>query len=266
MGHVALMDWREKELITEINLREKIRCGTFLHSQEMFALAQKQHLFVYDKQGTEIHKLPESHGLEYLPYHFLLASLGTNKLSYYDTSTGFVVAEHTSRQPYTAIRQNPSNGIIGLSTAKGTVEWWTPGMGRPAVQIFVGSSVVDMGFHKEYMVTASNVIKIWDTRRLDQAVFTYPTKRVVSGVEISAMGLLAVNYGFELEMWKDVFGVKQTHPYMKHPATGKNINNMRFVPFEDVLGLGLHQGTIPLTPGFSSLIIPGSGDPNYDTF
>jgi U3 small nucleolar RNA-associated protein 7 len=42
-------------------------------------------------------------------------------------------------------------------------------------------------------------------------------------------------------------------------ASPKNVRNMRFVPFEDVIGLGE-------TKGFSSIIIPGSGDPNYDTF
>lgn len=135
-------------------------------------------------------------GVEYLNYHFLLASLGHNRLSYYDTSTGAVVADHPSRQPYTVIRQNRANAVVGLGTAKGTVEWWTPGMGRPAVQVFVGSSVVDVGFYKEYMVTASNGVKVWDTRNMGSPVHSYPTSRVVSGIEISATGLLAVNYGF----------------------------------------------------------------------
>lgn len=56
-GHVSLMDWRNKELLLEIHLKEKVRSGKFLHSDELFALAQQNHLFVYDKQGTEIHKL-----------------------------------------------------------------------------------------------------------------------------------------------------------------------------------------------------------------
>ena len=56
-GHVSLMDWRNKDLVLELHLKEKIRAGKFLHSDELFALAQQKHLFVYDKQGTEIHKL-----------------------------------------------------------------------------------------------------------------------------------------------------------------------------------------------------------------
>lgn len=39
-GHLSLLNWREKELLLEINLKEKISGGTFLHSDEMFALCQ----------------------------------------------------------------------------------------------------------------------------------------------------------------------------------------------------------------------------------
>lgn len=120
-GHVSLMDWRNKDLQLEIHLKEKIRAGRFLHSHEMFALAQQNHLFIYDNQGTEIHKLAYSEGIEYLPYHFLLASYCSRKLIYYDTSTGAIVAEHPTKQPYTVIRQNPQNAVIALGTAKGIV-------------------------------------------------------------------------------------------------------------------------------------------------
>lgn len=52
--------------------------------------------------------------------------------------------------------------------------------------------------------------------------------------------------------------VKQFDPYMAHEAKAKNhVSKIRFVPYEDVLGLG-HAG------GFSSIVVPGSGDPNYD--
>ncbi len=50
-GHLAVMDWREKDLTLEINLREKIVDSTFLHNDEMMALSQLNHTFIYDSQG-----------------------------------------------------------------------------------------------------------------------------------------------------------------------------------------------------------------------
>ena len=47
---------------------------------------------------------------------------------------------------------------------------------------------------------------------------------------------------------------------MKHTTKNNSfINSMQFVPFEDFLGLGLDSG-------FSSILIPGSGDPNFDSY
>jgi hypothetical protein len=56
-----------------------------------------------------------------LPYHFLLVAYDQRKLKYYDTTTGHVIADHIARNPYTVMRQNPSNAIIALGSAKGTV-------------------------------------------------------------------------------------------------------------------------------------------------
>ena len=87
----------------------------------MYALSQNSHTFIYDNRGIELHKMDKSLGLEYLPYHFLLASFDQRKLRYYDTTTGHVIADHVARNPYTVMRQNRSNAIIALGSAKGVV-------------------------------------------------------------------------------------------------------------------------------------------------
>lgn len=40
---------------------------------------------------------------------------------------------------------------------------------------------------------------------------------------------------------------------------GESCNNLRFVPFEDLMGLGTSKG-------FSSIVVPGSGVPYFDTY
>lgn len=137
-----------------------------------------------------------------MPYHFLLAGYDQRKLRYYDTTTGFVIADHQAKNPYTVMRQNPSNAIIALGSAKGTVEWWTPGVGTPAIKLFVGAGITDIGFWKGYMYTAADNIKVWDSRML-KVLHTYPLHRKITSIEVSQSGLLTLNYGFRLDIFKD---------------------------------------------------------------
>jgi U3 small nucleolar RNA-associated protein 7 len=47
-------------------------------------------------------------------------------------------------------------------------------------------------------------------------------------------------------------------PYMTHTFPGTAVNDVLFCPFDDILGVGHARG-------FTSLIIPGSGEPNFDS-
>lgn len=49
-------------------------------------------------------------------------------------------------------------------------------------------------------------------------------------------------------------------PYMKHKvAQGSQVSSLKFIPYEDVLGVGHYQG-------YSSIVIPGSGEANFDAY
>jgi len=54
---------------------------SFLHDHSYFAVAQKKYVFIYDRDGVELHRLKshiEPTRLEYLPYHWLLASIASD--------------------------------------------------------------------------------------------------------------------------------------------------------------------------------------------
>lgn len=76
-GHVATMDWRAGKLGCELQLGETVRDARWLHNNQFFAVAQKKYVYIYDHTGAELHCLTrhvEPLFLEFLPYHFLLAS------------------------------------------------------------------------------------------------------------------------------------------------------------------------------------------------
>jgi len=83
------------------------------------------------RKHTEVNKL------EFLPYHFLLVTIGNaGWLKYQDTSTGNRVAEfNTKLGRCDCMVQNPYNGIINLGHSNGTVTLWSPSMSTPLVKM-----------------------------------------------------------------------------------------------------------------------------------
>lgn len=265
-GHVASIDWRTGALGCELNLNETCHAIKSLHNDQYFAVAQKKYTFIYDKTGLELHRLKQhidSTLLDFLPYHFLLVSAGnTGFLKYHDVSTGTLVSEYrTKLGPTQAMKQNPWNAVMHLGHGNGTVSLWSPNMSTPLAKIQSSRGPVrDLAIDREgkYMAVsgADKQLKIWDLRKFKE-IDTYFTPTPATSLDISDNGLLSVGWGPHVTVWKDVFKSKQNLPYMNHLLPGSRIEKIKYVPFEDILGVG-HQ------KGVSSLIIPGAGEANYD--
>jgi U3 small nucleolar RNA-associated protein 7 len=118
-GDLSVVDCLRNESLGQVHVNETVRDVTFLHNETMFAAAQRKHIFIYDQNGMEIHRL-RSHvqpaRIQFLPYHFLLSSVGQGGwLKYQDTSTGQLVAEHrTKLGACDTMALNPWNAVTLL--------------------------------------------------------------------------------------------------------------------------------------------------------
>jgi U3 small nucleolar RNA-associated protein 7 len=77
-GHVATMDWRDGKLGCELQLGETVRDAKWLHNNQLFAVAQKKYVYIYDRAGVELHCLKkhiEVTNMEFMPFHYLLATV-----------------------------------------------------------------------------------------------------------------------------------------------------------------------------------------------
>lgn len=277
LGHVATFDWMTGTLHSELQLQETCRDITFLHDHSHYAVAQKKYVFIYDRDGVELHRLKshiEPTRLEFLPYHWLLASIGNpGYLKYQDTSTGQLVVEHrTKLGACNAMAQNAHNAVIHLGHQNGCVTLWTPNLPHPAVQLLahlgpvVGVSV-DPSRGGRYMATAGKdgTVKVWDCRNWKGAVRDW-TVRGAGHVELewSAKGSLAVASGGSVNIYTTPtihtpMHTKAPPPlYLTHQVPHRPITSVRFAPFQDVLTIG-HSA------GLSSILVPGAGEPNFDS-
>ncbi|KAL8666432.1 MAG: hypothetical protein Q9202_001455 [Teloschistes flavicans] len=271
-GHVSTMDWRAGELRCELHLGETVKDAKWLHNDQYFAVAQKKYVYIYDHAGVELHCLQkhiEVNHMQFLPYHFLLATVGNaGYLKYTDTSTGATLTEiPTKLGTPTAMTQNPSNAILHLGHQNGTVTLWSPNSTTPLVKLLahrgpVRSAAIDRSGH--YMVSTGADLKmsVWDIRQFRE-VNNYFLRQPGSSVHISDGDLAAVGWGTQVSVWKGLFDratedqTKIQSPYMSWGGQGKRIERVRWCPFEDVLGISHDKG-------FSSIIIPGAGEPNFD--
>jgi U3 small nucleolar RNA-associated protein 7 len=274
-GQLAGFDWQTGKLRFEMNLEagEVVHDVTWLQNETFFAAAQKKYVYVYDHAGREVHRLKQhstAEKLNFLPYHFLLTSTSRDgHLRYTDVSIGSLVADlpfYGTGACTSPIAVNPRSGIVNLGHANGTVTFWAPKMPAALVKILAHRgpvSAVAIDPTGQHMATAGvdGSLRVWDLRTYREALTTLNAGSRVSSLDFSQRGVLAVGHGPRVTIWKDLLTCEGAArvPYMNHLIPGQTITNVQFCPFEDVLGIG-HSG------GFSSIMIPGSGEANYDSF
>ncbi|KIY97753.1 putative U3 small nucleolar RNA-associated protein 7 [Monoraphidium neglectum] len=258
-GHLAVMEWERSRLTCEVQVAETTRAVTFLHNEQFFAAAQKKYVYIYDKRGLEVHCLREHTqpaALEFLPHHFLLASVGEpGILHYQDTTHGGIVAQHRTRLgPCGVMRQNPHNGVLCLGHANGTVSMWTPNISSPVVKMLchrgaVTAVAVDPTGHQLVTAGVDCQVKVWDVRTF-KPLHAYFANAPATALDISQRGMLAVGQGRRIQVWRDALSSKAQAPYLTSVLPTGGVAALRFCPFEDVLGAGA-------AGGYSSLLVPG---------
>jgi U3 small nucleolar RNA-associated protein 7 len=275
---VAVLDAGSRSLVTEFHVRERIRDVTFLHNFSLAAVAQANHVYIYDHTGAEVHCLDQHvdpFRLAFLPYHWLLASIGrAGYLKYQDVSTGSLVSTHrTALGAATALRHNHANAVLHAGHGNGMVTLWSPAQPTYLAKLHChkGAAITDLAVHADgrTMVTAGQdgQVRIWDLRTYRQrhAYFTAGS-HAPSSLDVSQRGLLAVGHGSHVTIWSaDALQRKCTSPYMHHllgpggdNAARGPVSSVCFRPYEDVCGIG-HAA------GISSIVIPGAGEPALDT-
>jgi len=192
----------------------------------------------------------------------------SSQLKYQDTSTGQLVSEiHTRLGPPVSLTQNPHNAVLHVGHQNGTVTLWSPNSSDPLVKLLahkgpVRSVAVDR--EGRYMVSTGQDMKmaVWDIRMFKE-VNNYFTRTPATSVAISDTGLTAVGWGTQTTIWKGLFSKhvatqeKVKSPYMTWGGEGQRIERLRWCPLEDVLGIGHEEG-------FSSILVPGAGEANFD--
>lgn len=271
-GHVAAFDWITKKLHCEFNVMESVADVQWLHVPTMYAVAQKEWVYFYDKKGTELHcvkRLARVNCLDFLPYHFLLAA-GNNAgyASWLDVSIGELVGNFsTGLGDIRHMRHNPSNGVLCIGGGKGVVSMWSPKVREPLVKLLAHSTAMTAltvdpkGVH---LVTAGldRTVKVWDIRNLNETPLAIFRLRLPANeLEVSQRGMLALAQGNYLETYTNVLngggtGNRNNLPYLRQRCDAF-VHGMRFCPYEDVLGISTANG-------FQSLLMPGAGEPNYD--
>lgn len=183
------------------------------------------------------------------------------------------------------MKHNRSNAVTHLGHANGVVTLWSPAAGKNLVSMFCHKSPVsDLAIDREgrYMATTGmdGFMKVWDLRKYS-LLHAFKLERPAVSVDISDTGLIALGIGRTAQVLKDAFTRPTGITYLTHEvrtpsaalasgasavaskmnslASSISVATVQFRPLEDVLCIGHSHG-------ISSIVVPGSGEPNFDSF
>lgn len=185
------------------------------------------------------------------------------QLRYQDVTIGEMIGNYRTGLGRSDVMQvNPYNGIISLGHSNGTVTMWKPTSPNPVVKMLCHQGPVSaLAFHSNghLMATAGKdkKIKLWDLRKFE-VLQTLPGHAI--SLDFSQKGLLACGTGSSVQILGDLSGSRNYSKYMTHSMVkGYQVQKAAFRPYEDVLGIGHSMG-------WSSILVPGSGEPNFDSW
>nr|XP_013180882.1 unnamed protein product [Papilio xuthus] len=269
-GFVSSLDTHTMKLHFEEDFKEKLYDMSYLHNEDYIAVAQESCLFIYNKQGVELHAVRENnkaYKLEFLPYHFLLVSAcADGKLKYLDTTNGKMVSKiYIKDKEVSCLRQNKRSAIIYTGHKNGIVSLWSPNSESYLAKIMTHKNMVsgleiDRTGTYLYTTGVDASVNVWDIRNTYASVNSSKLFNAVSCTSLSQNGILAVSSKNNIKIYKDLEKKSsEDYLYLAHKEPGSRITSLCFRDYEDILTVG-HMS------GLNNLIVPGSGDPTYDSY
>ncbi|KAF9762552.1 WD repeat-containing protein 46 [Nosema granulosis] len=269
-GFISSIDTHNMKLHFEDDFKERIYDMSYLHTEDYIAVAQENCLFVYNKQGVELHAVranSKARKLEFLPYHFLLVSAcADGKLKYLDTTNGEIVSKiYIKDKEVTCLKQNKRTAIVYTGHRNGVVSLWSPNSEDYLARILthknmVSSIEIDRTGTYLYTTGVDSTVNVWDIRNTYSPVNSTKIYSSASCTSLSQYGLLAVGSKNKVRIYKDLEKVNSSdNLYLQHKEVGSKITSLAFRDYEDILTVGHLSGIV-------NIVVPGSGDPTYDSY
>lgn len=266
-GNVSAINWQQKKAMFSVDVNERVHDVKWLHNENMLAVAQDKHVYIYDQQGVEIHRLrghSDVRHLEFLKHHFLLASWAKNNfLRFLDISTGSLANEYNVLTGHCKVlRQDMQSSLLYAAQSSGSVTCWSPQYKKYVAKICchkgpVNALAIDKRGTKIITSGSDGTIKIFDTRNYAHELTCYNLPGV-SQLDISQTGFLSVCRNNTMTVFNNFEDPSHSSVLMRAEFPSV-LNESAFCPYHDTVVTASHDS-------IETYIVPGAGFSEYDSF